>query len=390
MAETNERILIVDDEPNIRTILSRHLSRLGYPCDTAETSEQAMEKLEKEPHALVVSDIRMPGRDGVWLLQALKARWPDTAVLMITALDDSQNAITCLKQGAEDYLIKPLHLEELTLAAQNALEKRRLIIENRNYQEALEDKVVERTAKLQEALADLEVHYENTLEALVAALDAREHETGNHSKRVAQYTLLLSEGLGIPQPDRLEIYRGAFLHDIGKIGVSDIILLKPGKLDPQEWEEMKRHPLIGQTILKQIGFLGAAVKTVLSHHERFDGNGYPEGLKGEEIALGARIFSVADAFDTMTTDRPYRAAMNLERAREEILRCSGSQFDPAVVEAFLNISDRDLMAFQKIFPPPREGISLPPPFLDSPNRKKPSPPPPLSRRRPGPTTANRR
>ncbi|MBI3995795.1 MAG: response regulator [Nitrospirae bacterium] len=342
-----EKILIVDDEPNIRTILSRHLCKIGHSCTIAENSQRAMDLLELEPHALVITDIRMPGRDGVWLLQALKAKWPDTAVLMITALDDSQIAINCLKLGAYDYLIKPLHLEEVTLATQSALEKRRLVIENKHYQEELEAKVVERTAKLRDALAELELSYDNTLEALIAALDAREHETGNHSKRVAQYTVLLSESLAVPDMDRLEIYRGAFLHDIGKIGVSDIILLKPGKLSPEEWEEMRRHPLIGYNILKQVGFLGDAVKTVFSHHERFDGKGYPKRLRGEEIPVGARIFSVADAFDTMTTDRPYRRALTYPEARDEILRCSGSQFDPRVVEAFLKMSEHDWRECQR-------------------------------------------
>ncbi len=347
MPQETEKILIVDDEPNIRTILSRHLSKTGRSCTLAESSQHAMDLMETESHALVITDIRMPGRDGVWLLQALKAKWPDTAVLMITALDDSQIAINCLKLGAYDYLIKPLHLEEVTLATQSALEKRRLVLENKRYHQELESKVVERTAKLQDALARLELSYDNTLEALVAALDAREHETGNHSKRVAQYTVLLSESLGIQATDLLEIYRGAFLHDIGKIGISDIILLKPGKLTVEEWNEMRRHPAIGYSILNQIGFLGTAVKTVLSHHERFDGQGYPKGLRGEEIPLGARIFSVADAFDTMTTDRPYRKALNGQAARDEILRCTGSQFDPDVVEAFLKIPERDWMECQR-------------------------------------------
>ncbi len=339
--QNHKRVLIVDDEPNIRTILSRHLTKIGYDCTTADGSQQALDLMGTSPHDLVITDIRMPGRDGVWLLDALKAHWPETAVLMITALDDSQIAINCLKQGAYDYLIKPLHLEEVTLATQSALEKRRLIMENKQYQEDLESKVVERTAELRQALSDLERNYDNTLEALVAALDAREHETGNHSKRVAGYTLLLADAYGISKEDRLYIYRGAFLHDIGKIGISDVILLKPDKLTPPEWEEMKRHPVIGQSILKQIGFLGGAVATVLSHHERFNGTGYPQGLKGNDIPLGARIFSVADAFDTMTTRRPYRNAMDYGSAREEITRCSGTQFDPNVVEAFLKITEKD-------------------------------------------------
>ena len=346
----NRQILIVDDELNIRTILSRHLTRAGYICSTAEGSQKALEMHRANPHALVITDIRMPGRDGIWLLNAVKSEWPNTAVIMITALDDSQIAIHALKEGAYDYLIKPLHLDALSLAVRNALEQRHLILENKQYQKQLEAKVLERTAKLQETIETLELTYENTLEALVAALDAREHETGNHSKRVAQYTLLLSESFGIPKEDRVEIFRGAFLHDIGKIGVSDMILLKSGKLNKEEWENMKRHPLIGQKILKQIGFLGAAVKTVYSHHERYDGDGYPEGLKGEDIPLGARIFSVSDAFDTMTTDRPYRKARTYSKARDEIQRCAGTQFDPRVAEAFMKISEREWNHYRKKLP----------------------------------------
>ncbi|HEY4485665.1 MAG TPA: HD domain-containing phosphohydrolase [Nitrospiria bacterium] len=347
MTDTQNTILIVDDETNIRTILSRHLSKSGYACTTADGAQNAIAKMEAAPPAMVITDIRMPGRDGVWLLQALKARWPDTAVLMITALDDSSIAINCLKEGAFDYLIKPLHLEEVTLSVQSALEKRRLSLENKQYQEELEKKVVERTARLQEALTQIERNYENTLEALVTALDAREKETGKHSKRVAQFTLLLAETYGIPQTDRLEIYRGAFLHDIGKIGVSDAILLKPGKLSPGEWDEMRRHPSIGQKILKEIGFLGTAIGMVYSHHERFDGKGYPQGLQGADIPVGSRIFAVADALDTMTTNRPYRKALTVSMAREEIVRCSGTQFDPRVVEAFLKIQEKDWLECRK-------------------------------------------
>lgn len=342
-----EKILIVDDEPNIRTILARHLVKLGYTCTTADGSQNALDTQANDSHDLVITDIRMPGRDGVWLLQNLKGRFPDTAVLMITALDDSQIAINCLKQGAYDYLIKPLHLEEVTLATQSALEKRRLVLENKQYQEDLEAKVVERTTKLMQTLEALEDTYEHTLEALVAALDAREHETGNHSKRVAQYTLFLAEEYGIPQGNRIEIYRGAFLHDIGKIGVSDRILLKPGKLTPEEWKAMREHPRIGKRILKEIGFLGAAIDTVSNHHERFDGTGYPDGVRGKDIPVGARIFSVADAFDTMTTNRPYRSALPYQNAVEEILRCSGSQFDPKVVETFLKIPELEWTTMQK-------------------------------------------
>lgn len=335
---TPERILVVDDEPYIRQILFHHLTHQGYDCVQAGGSEQALEIVHRSTFDLVVTDIRMPGRDGVWLLHEIKSFAPDTAVLMITALDDSQIAVQCLKMGAFDYLIKPLHLEEVTHSVRNAIERRMLILENKRYQRELEQKVLERTAKLQQALDSLEAHYDNTLEALVAALDAREHETSNHSKRVAVYSRTLAQELGVSEPDQIEIYRGAFLHDIGKIGVADAILLKPGRLSIEEWDEMKRHPGIGHMILKQVSFLRSAVQTVLCHHERYDGTGYPQGLAGENIPIGARIFSVADAFDTMTSNRPYRKALTVERARDEVFRCAGTQFDPKVVEVFSSIS----------------------------------------------------
>lgn len=332
-----ERILIVDDEPYIRQILYHHLTRQGFHCEQAESADQAATMVEKNPFDLVVTDIRMPGHDGVWLLKQVKSTTPDTAVVMVTALDDSQIAVQCLKTGAYDYLVKPLHLEEVTHSVRSAIERRMLIMENKRYQRELEHKVLERTAKLQAALENLESHYDNTLEALVAALDAREHETSNHSKRVAIYSRTLAQGLGVPEPDQIEIYRGAYLHDIGKIGIADAILLKPGKLTTEEWDQMRRHPAIGHQILRQVGFLKSAVQTVLCHHERFDGKGYPRGLAGESIPLGARIFSVADAFDTMTSNRPYRTAYSIERAREEICGCGGTQFDPKVVELFASM-----------------------------------------------------
>jgi putative nucleotidyltransferase with HDIG domain len=199
--------------------------------------------------------------------------------------------------------------------------------------------VKEQTADLKEALDRIELAYSHTLEALISALDAREHETLRHSKRVSEYTLLLARNLGIPKSELVDIARGSLLHDIGKIGISDNILLKPSKLNPEEWVEIRKHPDIGSAILKRIDFLEGAAELVLQHHERFDGTGYPRGLKGDDILLGARVFALVDTFDAMTSDRPYRKALSYEAAREEIARCSGKQFDPRLADCFLEVEE---------------------------------------------------
>ncbi len=258
---------------------------------------------------------------------------------MISAVNDVNSAIDALASGAYDYVLKPFNTLELRNRIIRALERRKLILDNRQYQNFLEQKVHEQTANLQKALHRIEIAYAHTLEALINALDAREHETQRHSKRVSEYTLLIAKGLGIPERDLVEIERGSLLHDIGKIGISDNILLKPGKLTEEEWKEMRKHSTIGYNILNGIDFLEEAAQLVLQHHERFDGTGYPQGLAGEQILWGARIFAVVDTFDAMTSDRPYRKALGYCVAREEIIRFSGRQFDPHIVECFLNIPE---------------------------------------------------
>jgi putative nucleotidyltransferase with HDIG domain len=218
-----------------------------------------------------------------------------------------------------------------------ALERRRLLIENRHHRKKLEEEIRLRTFELNKTLHDVEESYKITLEAMVTALDAREHETQAHSQRVREYTITLAQQLGLKHGDLIQVARGALLHDIGKIGVPDSILLKPGKLDDEEWVEMKKHPQIGYNILKSIEFLSSAAEIVLCHQERWDGTGYPNGLAGSDIPLGARIFAIADTMDAMTSDRPYRRAMTFGAAWKEIRRCSGTQFDPYVVNAFLNL-----------------------------------------------------
>lgn len=226
----SHRILIVDDEPNMRELMTLALTHEGYACDSKENAISALEQFRRKPYDVVISDIRMPGEDGVWLLKQLKRTDSDVSIIMLTAMDETDVAITCLTSGADNYLIKPVNLEELSAVLEKVLEKQRLVRENKLYQSRLESKVIEQNSQLRKALKELQASYQSTLEALVAALDAREHETSNHSQRVAEYTVLLADEMGIKEPEILEIHKGALLHDIGKIGIPDAILLKPGKL----------------------------------------------------------------------------------------------------------------------------------------------------------------
>jgi putative nucleotidyltransferase with HDIG domain len=331
MQASEDTILIVDDEPDVRSVLLAHLSETGSACMTSDSAFDAISKLRERPFSLIIGDMMMPGMSGMELLQFVNEHHPETAFIMMTGLTDIHTAVDSLRIGACDLLA-------MRRAVDSALERRRLLIENRTHREELEQKVRERTSELNEALHDVEESYNITLEALVTALDAREHETHAHSQRVKEYALTLARELGLRHDDLIQTGRGALLHDVGKIGVPDSILLKPGKLNEQEWVEMKKHPQIGYTILKNIEFLSPSAEIVLCHHERWDGKGYPYGLAGLDIPLGARIFAVVDTLDAMTSDRPYRKALSFEAAFKEIRSCAGTQFDPRVADAFLSIT----------------------------------------------------
>jgi response regulator RpfG family c-di-GMP phosphodiesterase len=332
-----DKILIVDDEDNVRSLLLRHLEEQGVNCVACPTALDALGQMKRQQFSLVISDIMMPGMSGVEFLRLAKNEDPETAFIMITGLMDINTAIDSLRIGACDFITKPFELPAIKRAVDRALESRRLLVENRRYREELEHKVRKRTHDLNEALHDVEESYKITLEALVTALDAREHETQAHSQRVREYTLTLAKQLGLKHDDLIQTGRGALLHDVGKIGVRDSILLKPGKLNEEEWVEMRKHPQIGYNILQNIEFLAPAAEIVLCHQERWDGKGYPNGLTGSDIPLGARIFAVVDAMDAMTSDRPYRKALSFGAALAEIRDCSGTQFDPGIAEAFLEM-----------------------------------------------------
>jgi len=343
-AKDTKRILVVDDELSVREILAEGLEAFGFETHMAADADEAMEMLGKQRFHLLLTDIEMPGRSGIDLMNSAQVLFPDLDVVMVTGVVDAKTAIRSIREGASDYLTKPFNLEEVQIVVDRTLEKRRLIAENRSYQEHLEDLVELRTSELVEKhreverlYDELQESYESSLQALVTALDFRDNETHGHSYRVVEYAVMVATELGVGEPDLTWIRRGAILHDVGKIGIPDSILNKPGKLDPGEWDEMKRHPEMGYRMLQHIRFLEPALDIVLCHQERFDGTGYPRGLKGEEIPLGARIFAVVDTFDAMTSDRPYRKALTIDDACKEIQDWSGRQFDPAVAAAFLDL-----------------------------------------------------
>ena len=331
------RILVVDDEAQVRTMIRSTLERQGLDVDVAASGRQALELLELNNFDLVLTDIVMQDVNGIALLERIRLRHPDLPVVMVTAVHDIGVAIDSMRRGAYDYLLKPFENEQLMSTVRRALDHRHMMQESQNYQQSLEQMVRARTEMLRHAMADLEHSYDITLEALGDALDLKDSETEGHSKRVTAYTIALARAIGISPAEIKVIARGAFLHDIGKMAIPDDILRKPGSLTSDEQDMMREHCTRGYNMLRKIPFLAEAAEIVYSHQEYYDGSGYPNRLKGNEIPVGARIFAVADALDAITSDRPYRKAMSFDAARKEILRCSGTQFDPAVVEVFLKI-----------------------------------------------------
>jgi len=330
MIEKRGQILIVDDEDIIRALLCQKLSLESHQCQEAINAVQALEKLASSPIHLVILDIKMPDKSGIELLSEIKARYPDTAVIMATALNNTHTAIRCMKQGAYDYLTKPFDLDEVVLSVNRALEKRRLELENRDYQQHLEQKVKEQSQNIHNA-------FFNTITALAYALEAKDSYTSGHSQKVTDISVALAKELGMLQNFIEQLKLAGVVHDIGKIGVKESVLNKPGKLTHKESQHMRSHPEIGEHILKPVVEDEEILKMVRHHHEHYDGGGYPDGTRGEQISLGARIVAVADAYDAMTSERPYRKAMGSEKACAEIKRCIGSQFDPEVVRALLKI-----------------------------------------------------
>jgi putative nucleotidyltransferase with HDIG domain len=337
------RILIIDDEPNVLSVLYALLGG-QHECKTATSAAEALEYLRTETYDLVLSDIMMPGMSGLELLQEITRQCKDTVVVLISGNLNIQSAIGAMRYGAFDYVTKPFNLSDVETAVARALRHQSLLKANLQYEQHLEELVGVRTNELSIAnvnlnstLEKLYMNYRATLRALAAALEARDVETKGHSDRVVGYCLKLGKEIGLRDRELITLEHGALLHDIGKIGVPDSILLKRGALTEDEWNYMRRHVDYGAQILRGIDFLEGAAQIVAEHHERYDGSGYPHRLEGGTICLGARIFAVADAVDAMTSDRPYRAARSFDDAADELIRCTGAHFDPAIVAAFTRV-----------------------------------------------------
>lgn len=333
------RVLAVDDEQASCKLLAIMLGPPAFYCTTAGNGGEALVTLQRERFDAVISDLHMPGISGMELLTQVRRCYPHVAFLVTTGVDDVDVGVQAMRRGADDYLVKPLRESAVLASLESALHKRKLEHQVENYRQHLEEMVAERTDQLREAVQQIERSYEDTLQALGAAIDLRDNETAGHSQRVCHYSLEIARAMSWSDKQLGGLARGAYLHDIGKLGISDGILLKPGPLTADERKLMQRHVQIGFDLVKDIAFLADAAEIVLTHHERYDGGGYPRGLKGDEILLSARIFAVADTLDAITSDRPYRRASPFESGRETIRQLSRSQFDPKVVGVFLSIPE---------------------------------------------------
>jgi response regulator RpfG family c-di-GMP phosphodiesterase len=332
-------VLIVDDEPAVRKMLATLLSQAGILSTAAANPQEALAILEKTSFAAVISDLRMGPATGFDLLQQVRKRFPNLPFVMATGVTDVRVGVQAMKEGADDYLLKPFDIDVVLASLQRARDRKQLERELADYRLHLEEMVSRRTRELQAALVDLEHSHSATLEALGSAIDLRDGPTAGHSKRVLLYSLKIAHGLGGLEDRLSTLGMGAWLHDIGKLAIPDGILLKPGPLTATERQTMERHVELGYDLVKTIPFLAGAAEVILAHHERYSGTGYPRGLRGEDIPLEARIFAIADSFDAMTSDRPYRSAFPMKTARSIIDVGRGELFDPQIVDAFLAVSE---------------------------------------------------
>ncbi len=333
------RVLVVDDEPSVRKMLTTLLSQAGVPCSAAANAREALTMLEKTSFQAVISDLRMGATSGLELLQEVRAHFPNLAFIMATGVDDVRVGVQAMKLGADDYLLKPFDIDVVLASLQRALERKQLEREVENYRRHLEEMVSQRTQELQAAMTELEHSHSATLEALGSAIDLRDGPTAGHSRRVLLYSVKIAEAIGGMEDQLKTLGMGAWLHDIGKLAIPDGILLKPGALNEQEREIMQRHVALGYDLVKGIPFLADAAEIILAHHERHDGSGYPRGLRGKDIPMFARIFAVADSFDAMTSDRPYRSALPVQTARSVIDAGGGKLFDPEIVDVFFAVGE---------------------------------------------------
>jgi response regulator RpfG family c-di-GMP phosphodiesterase len=324
------RIQLVDDEPMVLELLSQAVASWQYSPRCAGSAEEALEQLLADPVPILLTDLEMGERDGTWLVKQVRDRWPDTVIMVLTGRCDADAAIGALHAGAERYFLKPPNLLELQHGLQYAVETVELRKQRRDYQAELERTVRRQTRKIRHTFL-------SAIESLNLALEARDAYTNGHSFRVRRYSVALGRKLGLPRSQLRRVALAARLHDIGKVGVPEAILTKSGPLTREEIAEMQKHPVIGEQILRPIIRDRGVLAGIRLHHERIDGRGYPDGLRGEAIPLVARLISVADCFDALTSARPYRNALSLPEAVAVLRDAAGTQLDAAFVGAFLQI-----------------------------------------------------
>lgn len=325
-----ERVLIVDDEPGIRHVMSRWITSVGCQVTEAASADEALTAAAGEPFAVTLCDIRLPGRDGVWLAGEIRRAHPDTAVIMSTGVQTFETAVATLQSGVLDYIVKPFDCERLSKALQKGLEWHRSRVADAKLRAELRSRV----EQVSLALAEFEMNSTAAVDAMRTMLTIRDRAAYDHGTRVARLAVDLAMVLGVREPALSEIERAALLHDIGKFAVPEAVLQKERALSAAEQQIVRSHPERGYDMLQHVPFLSGAAPLVLMSHERFDGAGYPAGLRGDEIPLGARIIAVADAYDAMTRTRPHRQPVSHRAALEELQQQRGRQFDPAVVDAF--------------------------------------------------------
>jgi len=330
-----DRILIVDDEELICRLLAQRLTGEGYSCVTANNGREALTHFYKDGYSVIISDIKMPEMDGIELLKKVKGLNPNMLVIMVTAYPELDMAVEAMRLGAYDFIIKPADLDLIVLSVKKALEKKRLEEELEAYHKNLERLVEERTAKLQNAYRVMKKAHLDSVKVLAEAIDAKDPYTRGHSDRVRRMSLRIANRLGFSEEKLESLEYGALLHDIGKIGIRDEILQKPGILNQGEYQSIQEHPLIGVKIVEGIDFFKDKIPMIRHHHERFDGKGYPDGLAGEAIPLEARVITVPDAFDAMNSVRPHSPSKPLQDVLTELERGKRTQFDPKILDIFL-------------------------------------------------------
>jgi len=336
------RVVVVDDEIEIVTFIRELLLLRGIEVEGISDSRKTLDLVRQFRPDVCVLDVRMPYVSGLALLDAIKKEDPAIEVIFLTGEDDTSLAVELMKRGALDYQLKPVNIDQVTLAVNRALEHRRLVLENEAYRLHLESLVAEKTQALNDALHSLTHVHSATLDALSMALDFRDQSTSGHSRRVADLTSGAAAAFGMDGNVLLQIEHGALLHDVGKLKIPDSILWKPAQLDEDEWATMRKHPAFGFEFLCGIEFLKDAAYLVLSHHEKFDGSGYPRGLAGTDIPFGARVFAIIDAVDAMIYKRPYNTPVKFQEAAAEVRRCSGAHFDPELVEGTLDYLEKNI------------------------------------------------